>query len=364
MLHVEPPKEWDDAAAGDAKADSVLHELLAEDLITEDERDFLAGMLTPAEAQARGFSEHLDYRAARIFQTFTSEDPRLWKAVGRGIKRVSAKVRIRREERAAVAAELAMRAVRNGPLGNRIKTTRAALERALRINLFWGKGQWVVSGRSPEELRDTALGELKQGGAGKATIELAAQALFWLTAYNVLTRESGNTIDQRSPQQLLTRLTESEHGVVLLYQTVIDGRAGTPPRAPKPDGKIMVNPASQAIPMGDEWLRRTFPTASTSSAMAPETAATPTQELDVRRRAVRSTVERVESAMDEMRAVRGVNGRPLVEEDGFPSDVADGLNTKLNAVVRELTRYGFVWDQRLPADNRDPSDDEPQELEP
>ena len=65
---------------------------------------------------------------------------------------------------------------------------------------------------------------------------------------------------------------------------------------------------------------------------------------------MRDAVERVAHAMDEMVAVRGISGRPLIEEDGFPSDIADEISQKLTAITRDLTRYGYVWDQRLPAE--------------
>ena len=114
LLHVEPPKEWDDAAERDAKGDSVLHELAAQAIADEVKRDYLAGMLAPSDAVAAGYGEHLDERAAEIIQIFTSEDQPIWGIVGRGIKRLSAKTRITRAERAKVAAEIALRAVQTG----------------------------------------------------------------------------------------------------------------------------------------------------------------------------------------------------------------------------------------------------------
>ena len=185
-------------------------------------------------------------------------------------------------------------------------------------------------------------------------MELAALAVFWLTAHNILIRESSKTDDQRSPQQMLGRLTESEHGINVLYQAVIDGRNGTPIRAVGPDGHVHLNPARRALETSDSWLRRTFPAPGTltnsSGSASPTPAATPTQLLDVRRRTVREAVDKVARSMDEMVAVRAFSGRPLIEEDGYPSDIADEINQKLTAITRDLNRYGYVWDRRLPSE--------------
>jgi hypothetical protein len=354
LLHVEPPEKWDDAAELDAKGDSALNELVVRGAIEEPEREYLAGMMTPAQAIRGGFSPWIDERAARIVNIFTSRDEPLKKAVGVGIKRLSAKSKLMRPERAEVGTELALRAIRNGPLGSHIGTTRAALGRACQYRGLW-EFRWEVTGRSPEDLRDAALAELAAGSPGSSAMELATLGVFWLTAYRSLVREVRGGDDNRAPQVILGALASSTHGIRTLYQAVVDGRADRAPRSVTAEGKLEPNVSGRSHEINDEWLRRTFPPVTTPSSSgpsqpAPAPSSSPTQQLQARRERVRNAVEVLEQAVDELDSVLGVGGQPLIDHDGFPNDLADDLSSRLDAVGRKLARYGYVWEQRLPAE--------------
>ena len=73
LVHVEPPKPWDEAASLDAKADSVLNELEAQGQLTPRKKAFYEGMLRPSEAKTLKMGEHLDERALHIVSLISSE---------------------------------------------------------------------------------------------------------------------------------------------------------------------------------------------------------------------------------------------------------------------------------------------------
>ena len=71
LRHVDYPKPWGEATENEALGDAIIDELERRGLITAGKAEWLAGALTPEEAQAAGFSTDPAVRAAAIVRLFT-----------------------------------------------------------------------------------------------------------------------------------------------------------------------------------------------------------------------------------------------------------------------------------------------------
>ena len=171
LVHVEPPKPWDDAASLDAKADSVLNELVAQGQVTPKRKAYLEGMLSPEEAAAAKFPRRLDERALEIVASVSSERGPVNKAVREGVLLISHRGgTVRKEPKAQIAVELALRGVRSNLTVAEAKGARETLKEVYLHADIWGK-DLKPTGQTPEELRDAALAELEAGEPGKGLLD-------------------------------------------------------------------------------------------------------------------------------------------------------------------------------------------------
>ena len=78
LRHVDYPKPWGEATENEALADAIIDELERRRLITPAKANWLAGALTPDEAETAGFNSDPTVRAATIVQLFTDNNPRTY----------------------------------------------------------------------------------------------------------------------------------------------------------------------------------------------------------------------------------------------------------------------------------------------
>jgi hypothetical protein len=229
LVHVEPPKPWDQAASLDAKADSVLNELVSQGQITPKQKTYFEGMLTPDEARKIRMPGHLDERALEIVATLSSEKNSVHRAVRDGILLLSkGGGRISKQQKAEVAVELALRGVRSNLTKSEAKGARETLLTAYLHDDIWGKdlkSDW----RDADQLREDALAELEAGGPGDSCKLIAALGAYWLAVQRVL-REARffdtdkSLRDSRQPDRVVSALMASPLGIHTLHRAIVDGR--------------------------------------------------------------------------------------------------------------------------------------------
>lgn len=69
MIHVDGPKQWTNTGKNEAMAEAVLSALHRKDLVTDAQRDYLAGLLSPEAAAATGLPVEPDAQAAYVLAT-------------------------------------------------------------------------------------------------------------------------------------------------------------------------------------------------------------------------------------------------------------------------------------------------------
>lgn len=351
LLHVEPAKQWDDAASLDAKADSVLASLHESGQITHNKKAYADGMLTPAEARSFNLGGEADERALWLLDMISSEKTSIKRAVRSGVLELTRGKQVRKEVKAQIAVELGLRAVRVTHQAAYVKSARLALQNALQSNLTWGRDIGVKPNLTPEELRDAALVELeKNGEAGTACARLAIQGGFWLAVHRAL-REAHFFADRehrdgRSPQKILEALASSPHGIRVLYRAILDGRDQQPPVSVDENGRRRMTVDKKPIPMTSTWIRQEVVAAGSRPPASKPEDSFPTRQLMNRLRAMRDAVSKLEDEHRQVRNVTDAAGRALVDQEGVNSQMAKGMQDTMSAISRNLTIYENVWQHR------------------
>jgi hypothetical protein len=362
LIHVEPPKPWDVAASLDAKAVSVLNELESSGIITRNKRLYFEGMMTPAEARTHGFGGEADERALELVSLISSEEARKKQAVRTGVIVLSKAGQVRKEEKANVAVELALRANRSTLTRSEAKGARETLQNTYLHAGIWGKDLRPIKG-SLEELRETAIEEVDQEKVGRGARRLAAQGAYWLAVHRVL-REArffpeANERDGRPASRVVDDLMHSRWGVEVLYRAILDGREGVPLARVDETGRRVSGISGEPMEMTHDWLRReVVPPEAPDEPRGPDDEpgdpgpSLPTRLLLQRRQALEKSVDRLEWAHEELRAVRDTDGSILADKEGLPNDVMESLSERLDVLRRRLERYGLAWEARnsVPAD--------------
>ncbi len=364
LVHVEPPKEWDEAAALDAKADSVLHALKTSGVVTMRRKAYLDGMLTPEEARGFGLPASADQRALELVTTISSDKAANKRAVRDGVLELShAQKQVRKDEKARIAVELGLRAIRAEFPAASMKSARLALASAYQAPAIWGKEIAGKADETPEQLRDAALAELDDGEPGRVCARLAGQGAFWLAGYRIL-RDAHFFVekdkrDGRSPQRVLEALMCSPYGIRVLHRAIIDGRDGQPPVQIDIDGKRDKTVAGKTIEMTHEWLRRTVvppqgaPTTAPGGKVGDKTEL-PTRMLIGRINRLRDAVDGVVDAHQQLREVKDAAGNVLVDRSGINKQRAEELREHLEKIRTRLAMYAMTWSA---ANDEDADDD-------
>ncbi len=339
LLHVEPPKEWGDAAEQDARAEAVLDELERAGKVTPAARRYLAGLMTPAEAMAEGFDPTLDGRAASaIYELDRRANAR---AANRALRRLGMN-NPDRGARLGIAAELAIRPYRLLMNDAQRRNPRQALPTAM-VRLRPDTNVWTPTTRDIDAIRDAALDEIADGAPGASVRELAVRGAFWLTRFSALQRSSRT--DQRFADQLLEDLMRTVQGVHQLYQAVVDGRDGEPLRRVRVSGEIMTSESGEALLVEDRRLRETFP-AGVEPEVAPEGPDVPPQPhevLLVRLYSIRDDVLSVQNKVEALEEVEDDDGNALAPAVGFSQDQVELTVEALDKVRTRMVQLGAIW---------------------
>ena len=340
ITHVDPPKAWGAASENDALADAVIEEFIERRLISQAEAGWLGATVTAARASEAGFDGHQDTRVADIVATFLPRSAQ--RAFSKGVRRVTASAGVRAEQRARITTELILRPWRSGRSDqDRVAAVRSTLQRAYTLPPV-AEGGWRRGTNDPDKLLDEALHDLAGGvNSGPAGIELAIRGGYWLAVHQGLRRDARRSADQRPPSSVLQKMTESEHGLRVLHEAIISGRAGRQPGQVDGNGAPLRTSSDAPIDVIDEWLRKTFHPGSVIPDIEGEKE-TPGSKFERARRRVGELVDSLESALREVETVEGPTG-PYVRDFGWPTENADALGNRLNKLSARLAVWGQMY---------------------
>lgn len=335
LTHIDPPKPWSGQATEAKIGEKILASLQEKGHINADEHAWLAGMLSPEDAREKGLDPWLARRAAHLLWLASrSPDDPISQAVAEGVRNASFQRRVRREAKGDSVAALALRAFDPASVKDDGKV-RAALPRAMRTPTFYvsgqaGNGQWTVTERAPDELRDAALQELADGKTGGATLELAALATWGLVINGHLSRGSAKGRedgDPRDPEQILSALMGSERGIRVLHRVAADDLAGIPPR--QIDDAFAPVPTADGdwTPVAEPWLRNEVvprpDAAAPSPAQDPVATMTPVKQLEQHLEALDGHVARLPKLLGGLEDVVEDSGTPVIAQEGIEDGRAE-----------------------------------------
>lgn len=361
LTHIDPPKPWSGEAAEAKIGEKILASLHETGQIDADEHAWLAGMISPEEARVKGLDPWPARRAARLLWLASrdTKDP-ISKAVADGVRSASFQRRVKRQTKGDAVAALALRAF-NPDQAEDDRGIRAAMPRAMRTPIFYvtgkaGNGRWTVTKRDPDELRDAALKEVREGEPGGATLELAALAMWALVTSGHLhrgTAKSSQRGDPRDPEQILEALMGSEQGVRVLHRAVADDLAGIPLRKIDLDTFAPESTVEGGwVPADEDWLRLTVvPRADAQQpegSAAPDEAATmtPLRRFELRLEAVDGHFARIPTLLGEVEEVTEEDGTPVVKTEGIDDARAQQwVHALLDAMTR-VRNHQDVYNKR------------------
>jgi hypothetical protein len=341
LRHVDYPKPWGEATENEALADAVLDELEHRGLLTPARRDWLAGALTPAEADEAGFSRDPAIRAAAIARLATEKTPEVHDARRVAITSQSTRKNITTKLLLDVATSLVMRSVPEED-AHRRERLRRYLKEAYSVELA---RDWTATNRPADQVAAAALAELSGAEPGPASRELAARSAYPLIVTGGLTGDRGSRDndqpDRRKPGEVLDRMRETAHGVHQMRQALDDFASGARIRAVDEHGEVLQSDDGVEHLVRDRDLRLTFRPAG-EPASTPG-ATTPAELLQNELAELGHRVREVEDAVKRVEAVSGDDGRPTIEVLGADRADCDAWTETLLAIV---TRKLPLWGQR------------------
>lgn len=268
--HVGHARDWDEGAQQDEINRVALRQAVEDKVITSRERLYLLGALTPDQCAnpPSGLEKDRlptlpDERAIYIASVIYG--PEMLDPISRAYRGMLVGDRpakkLGNNVRTHVATELTFRTFRpTGTDDAKRRSLRSILERTWGWSEFRNKLE-KPSGRTPRDMRDAALDELRRdrNSLGFDRLELAMCAAYWMISGEVLKRET-RTKDQRSGTTVIRAMLDSEDGIRQLAQAVVDGRAGMPLRAVKLGGGGGVDRtgAGEELHLTDKLLRERF----------------------------------------------------------------------------------------------------------
>jgi hypothetical protein len=197
---------------------------------------------------------------------------------------------------------------------------------------------------------DESLAELRSDpeDGGPATLELAARAAFPLIATLKLWGDQGSGRDQadrRTPGEVIDAMRRTRAGVHQLAGALDDYDAGVPIRAVDASGKVIwTDDGAQEQLINDTYLRNAFPPAGTvSRPPSPETAS---EKLEAALSDLAAVMGDLEDAVAAVRAVKGIDGAPLVDTDGVPSAHCTAWRRIIGEAEEDLVVWGRQFRRR------------------
>ena len=370
LRHVDYPKPWGEATENESLADAVIDELERRSLITPGKAGWLAGSLTPQEADAAGFSANPDVRASAIVRLFTDSNPRTHEAVRVAITSQSTRKRITTKLLLEIATSLVLRSLAEED-SRRRERTRKYLRDAFSGELA---KDWEATFRSGEELAAAALAEAEAGIPGPAARELAARSAYPLIVDGRLTGDRGtknnDQPDRRQPGEVIELMRTTPRGVHQLRQALVDFGAGRRIRMVDDTGQVQRNAEGRDIIAADADLRRVFYPAGEGPPTVPAPA-NPAEVLGNALSAFGTSIQTVQWAVKQVEAVQADDGTAAIESLGASQadcnvwqEILFGILQKL-PIWRERSaqRHGPLRDEDLDLDEDDHLDDENADLD-
>jgi hypothetical protein len=354
LVHLDRPTPWSPPSEANKRSDIVLGELVEEGVLSRRQAEYFAGMVDRTRAHQVGLATRSDERAAEILHFFASDtQTAVGKAISRGIRGLTRAAKVTKEDKSKIFTPLILRG-HHWASANLRKSAESTLPRAYIMPAFWDR-PWSITNRTPEELRDAALREVHSGHPGRSALELTALGVFWLGVYGGLGRESygqsGNTEpDNRSPNAVLALVMSREHGIHVLYQAIVDGRADQPPRRVDEQGNLAPDGTGMVPAVTNAWLRETFRVkpATTKPGSNPNWGRpTPAEQLQRSVQSIRWKASDLAQQVAALRDIHGDGGVPLVDEVGIPMRDVRAITEEFNIAVAEpLWGYGGIHQAR------------------
>lgn len=339
-IHVAPPTPWSRSAQLDAQLDAVLDALHSEGLLGNDDKDFLAGDVTPDEAKAALQPIEQDARAALLLAEL--HRPGNVTFIHDALRSVA----IRRptyKQRAALAAEGALRGFRHDIAEGQADAARNLLTHVFEMPEFRGSS-WTLSTDDPDELLNGAL-----DGSADAARELLALAIYWMARLAIVRRTTrGGEKDRTDIATVLRQLLSDERGLHQLHRIVVDGRANRAPRRVSTSGTAFVRKRGTDAPLlvDEKFIRSAWSPGwrgEDEPSAAPSVLRTPEAALHDAMNALSGQVDVVVEHVRALAEPKGPDGRPLVETLGLvPSGVDEVLGKWNKDVVGPLSMYAHI----------------------
>jgi hypothetical protein len=346
LRHVDPPKPWGEGPEMESLADAALDELERQGVVTPERRQWMAGSITREEAEHAHLSSDPAVRAAAIVEVFNSDDPDTRDAIRLAVTAQSTRKRISPKLLSQLATALIIRAVGgDGDHSDRIRRyMRHGFAKPLR------DGVWTATTRPTDELVAESLSELHADpeDGGPATLELAARAAFPLITTLRLWGDQGSNRDQpdrRAPGEVIDVMRRSPAGVQQLARALTDYGAGKPIRVVDADGKIAwTDDGAQEQLVNDTYLRNAFPQDGTVK--RPASAETASEKLEAALSDLGGVMQDLEHAVAAVKVVTGIDGSPLVDNDGVNSNHCAAWRRTLREVEEDLVIWGQQFRRR------------------
>ncbi|MGW7520853.1 hypothetical protein ACWGJ2_35255 [Streptomyces sp. NPDC054796] len=341
LRHVDAPKPWGEAAEHEALADAVVNEIARRDLITSVYAEWIAGALTPEQAESHGLPPDTTARAAAVLRLFTERKPEVHQAVRVAITSQSTRKNITTKLLLDLAGSLVMRSVPEEDARRR-ERTRKYLKTAFSNELA---KTWEATFRDAEELSAAALAEVARAEPGPATRELAARSAYPLVVQGQLSGDRGSKNndqpDRRHPGEVIDRMRATPHGIHQMRQALVDFAAGRRTRMVEEDGQLKQRPDGRFVLAKDAELRRAFPPAGEG----PSLVAAPQSPAELLGNALHDLGRSVQGLKDAVKAVESVeaqDGVPAIESLGADRQDCDAWRDVLQDVLEKLP----VWKLR------------------
>lgn len=344
--HLNHKQEWKPAAKEVHLGEQCLLALHEEGLVTDDEKQWLAGRVAPG-ILVDGAAKLEDDRWVELLWLFTTRSRPYSVVIRRPIATVLERDDGRRNvsirnDRVPLAVALAMRARRG-------QITEAGVEKESRLlengvpALIW-ETSWKPSNTPIDDLIARAREESVARAPGAASAELAARAVWYLAKNGQLSmprNDLGAGGDRRAPHELVSGMLQSPVGVQQLGRAVIDGRSGNrSARVLDDSGSIDMSGVGTPVVLNDEHVRAVLVPRFGPPAPPPRD---PFGEFMDAVAQLSRAIREVGAADEDLRAVDDGRGQQLVDTRGIaPEQVADFVAV-LRDVEDHLKAYEFNW---------------------
>jgi hypothetical protein len=370
LRHVDYPKPWGEATENEALADAIIDELERRNIITAGKAEWLAGVLTPEEARAAGFSADPAVRTAAIVRLFTDRDAPTHQAVRVAITSQSTRKKTSAPLLFDLATSLVLRSVPEED-SRRRERTRKYLKEAFNKEL--AKEDWEATFRSAEELATAAEAEAEVGNPGPATRELAVRSAYPLVVNGQLLDRGPRDTDQpdrRKPGEVINSMRITLQGVYQLRQALVDFGNGRRIRMVDGTGQVVRNAEGRDIVAKDAELRHRFHAAGEGPGLVPAPE-NPAEILGNALNALGSSIREVETALKKVETVQSDDGTSAIESLGASKVDCDVWQAILFAVLQKLPiwsdrsaqRHGLVPEDALDLEDDDDISDDDADLD-